>query len=77
MLRMAGGARNGRTLKLALLVGLVLLTLYFFVSWRIEVQAMTQYVSTAEGEYQTLMKRFNRLENELKGEQWKKEVHLL
>ena len=68
---MPGGARNGRTLKLALLVGLVLMTLYFFVSWRMEVAAMAQYVSTAEGEYQSLKKRFNRLETELKGDYWK------
>ena len=33
-----------------------------------EVTAMTQYVSSAEEEYQSLRKRFNRLENELKGD---------
>ena len=70
---MPGGARNGRTLKLALLIGLVLLTLYFFVSWRMEVAAMAHYVSSAEEEYQSLRKRFNRLETELKGDCWKRE----
>lgn len=69
LLKMLGGTRNGRALKLALLVGLVLLTLYFLVSWKREAQTLSTNLELAEQEYATFVKRYNRLEEQLKGEQ--------
>ena len=66
---MLGGTRNGRALKLALLVGLVLLTLYFLVSWRRAAQTLSTNLELAEQEYATFVKRYNILEKQLKGEQ--------
>lgn len=67
-LGMVGGSRNGRAVKLALLVGLVLLTLYFLVSWKREAQTLTSNLALAEKEYEVVIKRYNRLEKELKGD---------
>ena len=66
---MFGGTRNGRVMKLAVVIGLFLLVLYFLISWRLEAQTLAQDLSTAEEEYQALMKRYNRLEKELKGDE--------
>ena len=55
-------------MKLALLVGLVLLTLYFLVSWKREAQTLTSNLALAEKEYEAVIKRYNRLEKELKGD---------
>ena len=66
---MFGGTRNGRVMKLAVVIGLFLLVLYFLISWRLEAQTLAQDLSTAEEEYEALMKRYNRLEKELKGDE--------
>lgn len=64
---MFGNSRNGRAVKLALVVGLFLVVLYFLISWRVEAQSLTQNLADVEGEYQALMKRYHGLERELKG----------
>ena len=64
---MLGGTRNGRAVKLALLVGAVLLVLYFLMSWRVEAQNLSKDLAIAEEEYARVVKKLNRLEKELKG----------
>ena len=64
---MLGGTRNGRAVKLALLVGAVLLVLYFLISWRVEAQTLSKDLATAEEEYVKVLKQLHRMENELKG----------
>ena len=66
---MLGGTRNGRALKLALLVGLVLLTLYFLVSWKMEAQTLSTNLALAEQEYEKIVGKYNKLEKGLTGEQ--------
>lgn len=65
--KMLGGTRNGRAVKLALLVGAVLLVLYFLISWRVEAQTLSKDLATAEEEYVKVLKQLHRMENELKG----------
>ena len=65
--KMLGGTRNGRAVKLALLVGAVLLVLYFLMSWRVEAQNLSKDLAIAEEEYAKVVKKLNRLEKELKG----------
>jgi TRAP-type C4-dicarboxylate transport system permease small subunit len=64
---MLGGTRNGRAVKLALLVGAVLLVLYFLISWRVEAQTLSKDLETAEEEYVKVLKKLHRVENELTG----------
>ena len=65
--KMLGGTRNGRAVKLALLVGAVLLFLYFLISWRVEAQNLSNDLAIAEEEYARIVKKLHHLENELKG----------
>ena len=65
---MLGGTRNGRVVKMALLSGTILVTLYFLISWRMEAQNLTKDLEVAEEEYARLVKKLKRLENELKGD---------
>ena len=67
---MLGGTRNGRAVKLALLVGAVLLVLYFLITWRVEAQTLSKDLATAEEEYVKVLKQLHHMENELKGVCW-------
>ena len=67
---MLGGTRNGRAIKLALLVGAVLLVLYFLISWRVEAQNLNKDLAIAEEEYVRLLKKLHDTEKELKGVYW-------
>lgn len=64
---MLGGTRNGRAVKIALLVGAVLLVLYFLINWRVEAQNLSKDLEIAEEEYARIVKKLHRVENELKG----------
>ena len=64
---MLGGTRNGRAVKLALLVGAVLFVLYFLMSWRVEAQNLSKDLAIAEEEYARVLKKLNHMEKELKG----------
>lgn len=65
---MVGGTRHGRAVKLALLVGLVLVVLYFLISWRMEAQTQSKYLAIAEKEYEDLLKRYNRQKMDISGD---------
>ena len=65
---MLGGARNGRAIKLALLIGAVLFGLYFIISWRMEAQGLTKDLAIAEEEYAKIVKNLHKTENELRGD---------
>ena len=67
---MLGGTRNGRAIKLALLVGAVLLVLYFLISWRVEAQNLNKDLAIAEEEYVRVLKKLHNVEKELKGVYW-------
>ena len=64
---MLGGTRNGRAVKIAVLVGAVLLVLYFLINWRVEAQNLSKDLEIAEEEYARIVKKLHRVENELKG----------
>ena len=64
---MLGGTRNGRAVKIALLVGAVLLVLYFLINWRVEAQNLSKDLEIAEEEYARIVKKLHLVENELKG----------
>ena len=50
-----------------MLVGAVLLVLYFLINWRVEAQNLSKDLEIAEEEYARIVKKLHRVENELKG----------
>ena len=65
---MLGGSRNSRAVRLTIAGVLALLALYLMYTWRSEALEKGRNLSDAEIEYQTLQTRFDRLNQELRGE---------
>lgn len=60
------GARNRHLLKIAVILGIVLLGLYGLFSWRSESHAQADRLAAANLDYKELRKNFNKLTDELK-----------
>ena len=63
---MGGSARNRQLLRIAVILGVVLLIAYMFFSWQSDVKACQEKAAAAAVEYQDLLTKFNKLTDELK-----------